>query len=118
MTEPDDYPEDDYDDGPNIPAKEEPDCYSCNDAGCPDCGYVDPQDPEHRKYMARQIIRARLAANPLAGPATEQELDASIGGMPDVDLTSIADVGELVRTAIVTVHIEWADPACLTEPLF
>jgi hypothetical protein len=51
--------DDDYDGGLAGPAKEEPDCYTCSDSGCPDCGHIDPADPEHRQYVAKQAVLAR-----------------------------------------------------------
>jgi hypothetical protein len=92
------------------PGKEEPDCHSCNDGGCPDCGHVDPQDPDHQKYLAEQIILARASQVAFIAAATESELNEAITGLPDVELTSLTAIGALVESAIVTVTVQWHDP--------
>lgn len=113
----------DYDEKPGLDpyVKEEPDCHSCNDSGCPACGYIDPQNPGHQRFLAEQIILGRASQVPFIAPATEAELHASITGLPDVDLNSLTAIGELVETAIVTVTVQWPnpdDPAYSTEKPF
>lgn len=106
-TEPIEYPEDDYDHGPEIPTKEEPDCYSCNDGGCPDCGSINPEDPEHLRFVARQIMRTRATA-----PSQDElypVLDSLIFGFdPNAGHGLAATVYDLISTAIVT--ITWPEP--------
>lgn len=104
MTDIDDYSE------PEGEPQEEPGCYSCNDSGCPDCGYVNPQDPKHQRYLAAQIIQARVPKAIYTATATDHELGLAIAGVPDVHLSSLTAVGDLVTSAIVTVSVTWPDP--------
>lgn len=99
--------EPDYDDGPEMPVKEEPDCYSCNDSGCPDCGHIDPADPAHRQYVAAQIIQSRALAAELNAPAAEESLRELV---PEATADDLAAIQELIGTAVVTVTANWITP--------
>jgi hypothetical protein len=103
-------PEDDYDDEPATGGKEEPDCESCYDSGCPGCGYVNAQDPEHLRFLAEQIIRSRLDINHSPTAATADELDQVLSTAVDVDEASREAVGLLVESALVTVTVTWPTP--------
>lgn len=106
--------DDDWDPQLDHPGKEEPDCYSCSDSGCPACGYVDPEDPEHQQYLARQIITARAAQLPsLLGPATDAELGAVFMNLPE---TARIAVQELIATAQVLVSVDWLPPGSDEHP--
>lgn len=82
------------------PGKEEPDCHSCSDSGCPDCGRIDPADPEHQKYVARE---AALARRFYAYPALEELL-------PDSTSEQRAEIQRLADTAIVEITVRWPKP--------
>lgn len=77
--------DEDYDDEPATGGKEEPDCESCYDSGCPGCGYVNAQDPEHLRFLAEQIIRSRFDIDHSPRVATADELDQVLSTAVDVD---------------------------------
>jgi hypothetical protein len=97
----DDYDEDYWDDDPGTPPKEEPDCYDCTDSGCPACGYVDPDDPEHLEAVAVSILRHRI---PLTDRAASE---ADLAGIPDA---AHAAIRELLVTAQIHIEIRWPEP--------
>ena len=106
MTDVDDYSE------PEGEPKEEPDCYSCNDSGCPDCGHIDPADPTHQQYLAARIIDTHLGR--IAGAwadADEQQalIDAAMLGITDGREALAAALKQLLAT--VTTSITWRDPS-------
>ena len=89
------------------PGKEEPDCHSCNDGGCPDCGRIDPADPEHQKYVAAQIIQNHAGVRSAdVQPTAELEICALI---PHATAGEIAAIKGRIESARVTVIVEWPD---------
>ncbi len=117
--DPDDDQEDaeeaDYwDEGRDLPVKEEPDCYACGDGGCPACGYIDPDNPEHRAYLAAQIIETRAGdLTALTRPATDAEIDATFINLPDAARQAVS---ELVQTALVSLNVTWINPNAWGTP--
>lgn len=110
----DDY-DDDYDDDTDwdtdygTPVKEEPDCHDCCDSGCPSCGYVDPDNPEHLRAVADQLLYDRV-------PAVDRAItDEQLAGIP---ARAHAAIRELAATAIIQPHIIWPGPdsSYSTEP--
>ena len=99
---------------PDTAEKEEPDCYACCDRGCPACGYVDPADPDHLRYLAREIITSRASLLPsLIEPATDAELGAVFMNLPE---TARATVQELIQAAWVQVSVGWPPPGATELP--
>jgi hypothetical protein len=98
-----DFPDcdDDWDDDPVTPPKEEPDCYDCSDSGCPACGYIDPDDPEHLKAVAVIILRDRI-------PMTDRT--ASDADLASIPAAAHAAIRELLFTAHINIDIRWPKP--------
>jgi hypothetical protein len=106
-TEPFEYPED-YDDGPEPYAKDEPDCMSCNDSGCPDCGRVDPANPAHMRYLARQVLLTRARGEHLDGDGRAKEVTDELMPVDGATRVHADALRRLVDSATVT--IGWAEP--------
>ncbi len=105
----DGYDPDDYERYPT-PPKEEPDCESCMDSGCPACGYVNAQDPEHRRFLAEEIIQSRFGIDHSPAAATADELDHALSLAVDADEASREAIGLLVESAFVTLTVTWPKP--------
>lgn len=111
MTDYDGPDYEDWDDEIMHHGKEEPDCYSCSDAGCPACGYVDPANPEHLREVAMQILHARI-------PVVPRGVNDVQIPFPDLPAEAVATVRELVATARIYTDIKWPDPATTDESPF
>lgn len=97
--------DDDYDPlHDDTPAKEEPDCYTCTDRGCPSCGYVNPDDPDHLQAVAVMILQARIPMVPRDVPDDES-------WFTHLPAEAIATIRELVTSAVVSTEIRWRTPA-------
>lgn len=105
-----DHGEDDYDPPEDsTPPKEEPDCYTCSDSGCPDCGQVNPDDPEHLRAVALQILQSRLPVI----PRNVEDQDSRLVYLP---AAAVATIRELVASAVIETDIRWYDQAEQGDP--
>lgn len=94
--------EEDYDKGPEPYEKDEPDCYTCCDAGCPYCGHCNPDDPEHLRAVAIQILHSRMPAVPRG--VNDVQIPFS-----DLPAEAVTTIRELVANARIHTDISWPD---------
>jgi hypothetical protein len=103
MTDVDDYYEDEG------PAQEEPNCMSCNDSGCPDCGQVNPDDPEHLRAVAIRILQSRM-------PVVPRGVEDDDPQFIHLHAAAVATIRELVATAVIETDIRWYPQAEQGDP--